>query len=62
MGIEYEQTMVDLSIQNAAKAGVSDRATFMQADLFETDLLKATVLTMSCCPTSTSGSAPGSST
>ena len=27
-GIEYEQAMVDLSIRNAAREGVSDRATF----------------------------------
>lgn len=46
LGIEYEQAMVDLSIQNAAKAGVSDRANFIKADLFETDFSRATVVTM----------------
>ena len=50
LGIEYEQPMVDLSIQNAAKAGVSDRASFMRADLFETDFSQATVLTMFLLP------------
>jgi hypothetical protein len=46
LGIEYEQGMVELSIQNAAKAGVSDKATFKRADLFESDFSQATVLTM----------------
>ena len=35
---------------NAAQAGVSDRATFMKADLFETDLSKAQVITMFLLP------------
>jgi hypothetical protein len=50
LGIEYEQGMVDLSIQNAAKAGVSDRASFVKADLFETDFSQATVLTLFLLP------------
>ena len=49
-GIEYEQPMVDLSIANAAKAGVSDRATFRQGDLFQSDFSQATVLTMFLLP------------
>jgi hypothetical protein len=51
MGIEYNPDMVELSKVNAAKEGVSDRATFMKADLFETDLSKATVITMFLLPT-----------
>src|SRR5438128_3929436 len=50
MGIEYNPNMVELSKRNAAKAGVSDRATFMKADLFETDFSKATVITMFLLP------------
>jgi hypothetical protein len=46
MGIEYEQNMVDLSKRNAAKEGVSDKAQFIQGDLFESDFSKATVITM----------------
>ncbi len=38
--------MVELSKRNAAAAGVSDKATFVKADLFATDLSKATVITM----------------
>src|ERR671912_243960 len=45
-GIEYNPDMVALSERNAKEAGVSDRATFVKADLFETDLSKAQVITM----------------
>jgi Methyltransferase domain len=50
LGIEYNPDMVELSKQNAAKAGVSDRAEFRKADLFETDLSKATVITLFLLP------------
>jgi precorrin-6B methylase 2 len=49
-GIEYNPDMVDLSVRNAKEAGVSDRATFIKADLFETDLAKAQVITMFLLP------------
>jgi precorrin-6B methylase 2 len=50
MGIEYNPDMVQLSIANAASAGVSDKAKFMKADLFETDFSQATVITMFLLP------------
>jgi hypothetical protein len=50
LGIEYNPDMVDLSVRNAAAAGVSDRAKFMKADLFQTDFSKATVITMFLLP------------
>jgi hypothetical protein len=50
MGIEYNPNMVELSKQNAEKEGVSARAEFVKADLFETDLSKATVITMFLLP------------
>jgi SAM-dependent methyltransferase len=50
LGIEYEPALVDLSVQNAAETGVSDRATFMKADLFEIDFSQATVVTMFLTP------------
>ena len=50
LGIEYNPDMVELSRQNAAKAGVSDKATFVKADLFESDFSKATVITMFLLP------------
>jgi len=50
LGIEYNPDMVKLSKANAAKAGVSGRAKFMNADLFKTDFSKATVITMFLLP------------
>ena len=49
-GIEYNPDMVELSKRNAAQEGVTNRATFMKADLFETDLSQATVITMFLLP------------
>lgn len=50
LGIEYNPDMVELSKRNAQQEGVSARATFMKADLFETDFSKATVITMFLLP------------
>ncbi len=50
MGIEYNPNMVELSRRNAEKAGVSGKATFVKADLFESDFSKATVITMFLLP------------
>jgi hypothetical protein len=49
-GIEYNPDLVELSRRNAAAAGVSDKATFEQADLFESDVSKATVIAMFLLP------------
>jgi SAM-dependent methyltransferase len=49
-GIEYNPDMVELSKQAAAAAGVSAKATFEKADLFESDFSKATVITMFLLP------------
>ena len=50
MGIEYNPDMVELSKKNAAAAGVASKATFVQADIFESDFSKATVLTLFLLP------------
>ncbi len=50
MGIEYNPDMVELSKKNAEVAGVTAKATFVKADLFETDLSKANVITMFLLP------------
>jgi precorrin-6B methylase 2 len=50
-GIEYNPDMVELSKKNAAAAGVTGRATFEKADLFESDFSKAQVITMFLLPT-----------
>src|SRR5213593_1271960 len=49
-GIEFNPDMVELSKKNAAKEGVTDKATFVQADLFESDFSQATVITMFLLP------------
>jgi Methyltransferase domain len=50
LGIEYNQDMVELSKRNAQKEGVTDKAQFMRADIFQTDFSKATVLTLYLLP------------
>src|SRR5688500_19520010 len=50
-GIEYNPDMVALSERNAKAAGVTARATFRKADLFETDFSKAQVITLFLLPT-----------
>jgi len=49
-GIEYNQDMVDLAKRNATSAGVAEKATFAQADLFQSDFSKAQVITMFLLP------------
>jgi SAM-dependent methyltransferase len=49
-GIEYNPDMVALSQRNATAQGVTARATFAKADLFESDFSKATVITMFLLP------------
>ena len=49
-GVEFNPDMVALSQKNAADAGVTDRATFIRGDIFETDFSKATVITLFLLP------------
>ena len=49
-GIEYNPDMVELAKRNADAAGVAGLATFERADLFQSDLSKATVITMFLLP------------
>jgi len=50
LGIEYNPDMVELSKANALKEGVSGKANFVKADIFESDFSKATVITMYLLP------------
>ena len=50
LGIEYNPDMVELSRRNAKEAGVSDKATFINGDIFESDFSKASVITMFLLP------------
>ena len=46
IGIELDPELIKKANRNAQKAGVSDRVTFVQADLFKTDFSDATVVTL----------------
>jgi precorrin-6B methylase 2 len=50
VGVEFNPQMVELSRQNAAKAGVGDRATFVEGDMYEADISKATALVLFLLP------------
>jgi hypothetical protein len=50
VGIEYNPELVALSKRAAEKAGVFEKATFVNADIFATDLSDATVITMFLLP------------
>ena len=50
IGVEYDAQLVALSHERAADAGMSGRASFRQADLFEVDLSEATVVTLFLLP------------
>jgi SAM-dependent methyltransferase len=50
LGVEIVPDLVQRSIANAREAGVADRASFREQDLFTTDLSLATVITMYLLP------------
>jgi SAM-dependent methyltransferase len=49
-GVEIKDELVKLSNEAAQKEGVADRVKFIKADLFKTDISRATVLTMYLLP------------
>lgn len=50
LGVDLNPQRVREGIENARLAGVADRVTFVQQNLFETDLSRATVITMYLLP------------
>ncbi|MGE5640526.1 MAG: class I SAM-dependent methyltransferase [Clostridia bacterium] len=50
LGVEYTPELVQMARRNAAEAGVSTLATFVQGDMFEADLSKATVFCLFLLP------------
>lgn len=46
VGIDIDPRRIEESNDNAAKAGVTDKVTFLQQNLFDADFSKATVLTL----------------
>jgi ubiquinone/menaquinone biosynthesis C-methylase UbiE len=50
LGVEFNPDMVKLARERAREAGVSERATFVEGDMFEADISKATVLALFLMP------------
>ena len=50
VGIEIDPGLVRLARENAARAGVSDRVTFVAGDLFQADISNATVVAVFLLP------------
>jgi SAM-dependent methyltransferase len=50
VGIDLDPKLIKEATENAKKQGVSDRVTFVQADLFEADIRDATVVTLYLLP------------
>jgi hypothetical protein len=50
LGVEYDENLVQVSRRAAAAEGVADRARFVQGDMFEADISKATVLALFLLP------------
>ena len=50
LGVEYDPNLVELSKHAAAAAGVADKATFVQGDMYEADISKATVFALYLLP------------
>jgi SAM-dependent methyltransferase len=50
VGVEYNPELVDVARRAAAAAGVADKATFTQGDMFEADISKATVMILFLIP------------
>ena len=50
IGVEFNPKMVELSRRNAAQAGVSDKATFIEGDMYEADISKASVMALFLLP------------
>ena len=50
LGVEYNPQMVALSKRNAATAGVGNRAAFVEGDMYQADISKASVMALFLLP------------
>jgi SAM-dependent methyltransferase len=50
VGVDIDPARITEARANAVKAGVADKVTFMQQDLFDTDIKEATVVTLYLLP------------
>ena len=57
VGVEFNPNMIELSRKTAAKEGVSDRATFIEGDMFEQTFRRRPSLRCFSCPTISSAHA-----
>jgi precorrin-6B methylase 2 len=57
-GFEFNPDMVALSRRKAQEAGVADKATFIEGDMYEADISKATVLALFLLPSNLDKLAP----
>jgi SAM-dependent methyltransferase len=51
VGVEFNPEMVALSRQSAKEAGVGDKATFIEGDMYTADISKASVMALFLLPT-----------
>ena len=58
LGVEYNPDMVALSRRLAQEAGVAEKAQFVQADMYEYDISKATVMALFLLPVNMNRLAP----
>jgi SAM-dependent methyltransferase len=50
IGVEYNPNMVTLSTKSAQEAGVADKATFVEGDMYQADISKANVMALFLLP------------
>ena len=58
LGVEFNPDMVALSRKLAARAGVADKARFVEADMYQADISKASVLALFLLPANMNRLAP----
>ncbi len=58
LGVEYNPDLVELSRRAAVSAGVADKATFVQGDMFEADISRADALVLFLIPDNLTRLAP----
>src|ERR687897_3104263 len=58
LGVEYNPDMVTLSQKLAQEAGVADKARFVQGDMYEADISKASVMALFLLPVNMNKLAP----
>jgi SAM-dependent methyltransferase len=50
VGVEYDRSLIEVARRNATAAGVADRAQFIEGDMFQADISRATVLALFLLP------------